>query len=822
MQPKHFTAMEVLRALFQDPGKLEPQRTTEEITKEAAELFGALAVGLRKWQVGDMRIARLITKLLFCLFATDVGLLPKSAFSEVIEANRHNPPVFRERLRELFTVMDKGGTFGARTLPWFNGSLFADNDVPDELLGDEISLLERLDRLNWADVEPAIFGTLFERVLDPATRAKLGAHYTSRADIEVLAEPVLMAPLRREWERLREAAIAAMENVRLAGAKPDTERGRLRATVEPFLKRLSEISVLDPACGSGNFLYVALALLKSLEKEVIAFAGLHGVDLEPRVHPRQLHGIEVNPYAHELASVVIWIGYLQWKSRNGIDLAKEEPILEKLEQIQQMDGILTDDLKGEPEWPEADVIIGNPPFLGGKRLRKELGDGYVDALFKVWDKRVRRESDLCCYWFEKARGQIEAGKLKRAGLLATQAIRGGANRDVLKRIKESGDIFFAVDDREWVLDGAAVQVSMVGFDDGSESRRVLLEHYETREGSGKGQRRKTRFHERRPEGINSDLTAQTDSTAAARLPENVGLSFMGITKYGSFDLEAADALNVLRQGGNPNGLPNSDVMRPFLNGDDIAGRPRRTWIVLFPPGFTETEAAQYQQPFAAIKKVKAERQKAPSKAVREYPWWLHWRPRPEMLQALGPLTRFLCTPRVSKHRVFVWQQRPAVASDALIAFARDDDYFFGVLQSHTHEVWARATGTQLREAESGFRYTPTTCFETFPLPWAPGKEPVDDPRYAAIAEAARELNELRENWLNPPANADGSPALSEEELKKRTLTNLYNERPAWLSNSHEKLDRAVFAAYGWEYPLGDQEILSRLLAENQRRAALTR
>lgn len=268
--PKQLTSMQVLRALFQDPRILEPERTTDDITKEAAEIFGKLAEGLRQWKdpttgerlVDDMRIARFITKLLFCLFATDVELLPKSAFSEVIAGNRNDPKAFQDRLRELFRVMDKGGTYGARTLPKFNGSLFSDDDVPEELLGGEVSLLERLDRLNWADVEPAIFGTLFERVLDPGTRAKLGAHYTSRSDIEVLAEPVLMSPLRREWKRVQEAALGAMEKTRLAGGKPETERERLRQTVEPFIEKIGATRVLDPACGSGNFLYVSLAFVE--------------------------------------------------------------------------------------------------------------------------------------------------------------------------------------------------------------------------------------------------------------------------------------------------------------------------------------------------------------------------------------------------------------------------------------------------------------------------------------------------------------------------------------------------------------------------------
>lgn len=817
--PKQLTSMQVLRALFQDPRILEPERTTDDITKEAAEIFGKLAEGLRQWKdpttgerlVDDMRIARFITKLLFCLFATDVELLPKSAFSDVIAGNRNDPKAFQDRLRELFRVMDKGGPFGARTLPRFNGSLFSDDDVPEELLGGEVSLLERLDRLNWADVEPAIFGTLFERVLDPGTRAKLGAHYTSRADIEVLAEPVLMSPLRREWKRVQEDALAAMEKTRLAGGKPETERERLRQAVEPFIEKIGATRVLDPACGSGNFLYVSLALLKSLEKEVIAFAGLHGVTLRPRVHPSQLYGIEVNPYAHELASVVIWIGYLQWKARNGIALDDEEPILQKLDNIHHMDAILTEDLAGEPEWPEAEVVIGNPPFLGGKRLRRELGDSYVDAMFQVWDGRVRREADLCCYWFEKARAQIGAGRLKRAGLLATQAIRGGANRDVLQRIKQSGDIFFAVDDREWVLDGAAVQVSMVGFDDGGETQRVLLEHYETREGEGNGQRRKVRYHERRPEGINVDLTTRSDATGAVRLPENAGICFQGPVLVGDFDVDG-DTARAWMKDTNPHGKSNSEVLRPWMNGRGVLGQSPDRYVIDFGAMALE-RAALYAKPFEHVARVvRPVRENNPDRQRREK-WWLHGRAGTGVRVGLQSLRRYLIGPQTGKYLQFRWFSTSVLPNSTVVLHLRDDDYFFGVLHSRIHEVWALQQGTQL---ESRPRYTPTTCFETFPLPWPPGKEPWGDPLVEAISDAARELNELRERWLNPPAQA--GVGLSPAELKKRTLTNLYNERPAWLEHAHRKLDAAVCAAYTWPDGMDDQEILARLLELNRERA----
>jgi type II restriction/modification system DNA methylase subunit YeeA len=806
------TAIQVLKALWDEPERLKPTRSTEQITREAAQLFEKVASQLRSWTVpntreqllDDMRIARFISRVLFCMFASDVGLLPPNTFSALLQDHAHDDRLFREALADLFQKMNTGGRFGPASIRHFNGELFLDDDVPEHLTTQEILTLRKLDDLNWADVEPSIFGTLFERVLDKTNqRARLGAHYTSREDIETLVEPVLMAPLRRKWADTRAQVLAYLEDAEARHTNDQAQRGRVRALVSEFQGDLARTRVLDPACGSGNFLYVSLALMKALEKEALAFAGMYGVTLEPRVHPRQLYGIEVNPYAHQLASIVIWIGYLQWKHHNAVPLDDEDPILQRLDQIKLMDAIL--DLSDpaapkEPEWPEVEVIVGNPPFLGGKLLRRQLGDAYVDAMFKVWDGRVRREADLCCYWHEKARAMIAARKLHRAGLLATQAIRGGANRATLQRIKESGQIFFAIADQPWVLDGAAVQVSMVGQDDGTETGRTL---------------------DGRPvDTINANLTSgRLDLTTARGLPENAGISFMGDTKIGPFEVDKAAALRMLAAP-NPNGRPNSDVIKTWANGDDITGRPRGMWIIDFPPGTTEEEASRYEMPFEHIAKAVRPDRVANARATYAQNWWIHGEARPAMRRALSSTSRFICTPRVSKHRLFVWLQPATLPDSATIAFSRDDDYFFGVLHSKVHELWALAQGTQLREKRSGFRYTPTRCFETFPLPWPPGKEPWGDPLVSAIAEAARELNELRERWLNP-GPVDGQP-MTEAELKKRTLTNLYNERPQWLANAHAKLDAAVFAAYGWpERPdtLPDEEILARLLALNLQRAA---
>ena len=459
-----------------------------------------------------------------------------------------------------------------------------------------------------------------------------------------------------------------------------------------------------------------------------------------------------------------------------------DPILRPLDNIECRDAVL--DLSNpenprEPEWPEATVIIGNPPFLGGgQRMRTGLGDSYVDALFRVYSGRVPRTADLVCYWHEKARAMVEEGRVTRVGLLATQGIRGGASRRVLERIKETGDIFLAWSDEPWVLDGAAVHISFVGYDDGSESDRVLNGHPAS--------------------GINAHLTTGIDLSRIERLAENFGVAFEGVKKGGPFEVSSELAAEMLDLP-NPDGRSNRDVIRPWVNGADVSGRSRGMWIIDFGTDMSIEEAALYEVPFECIKDRVEPVRRTSRTTIGQ--WWLHERSRKEMRLAIAGLYRFIATPNVSKHRLFVWLRRETLPSNALVVFARDDDYSFGVLQSSVHELWARRLGGQVREVESGFRYTPTTTFETFPLPEC------DDESTEQIARAARSLDERRNGWLNPTG-------VSEAELKKRTLTNLYNQRSTWLEQAHERLDRMVYAAYGWEYPLESEEVLARLLELN--------
>jgi len=785
------SGLRTLRDAFENPDRLRAEQTSEQVTREVAAQFSKLADALRSRGVDPHAAAHFLIRVLFCLFAEDVGLLPNQLFRQLVENARDDPASFEVQVGQLFAAMRTGGWFGIDRIPNVNGGLF-DESPALHLEKPDLEILAEATQLDWSAIEPSIFGTLFERSLDPGKRAQLGAHYTSREDILLIVEPVLMAPLRRRWQEVKEKALALSE--KHGSTKSGQVHTRLRRELSNLLTGFADeialTTVLDPACGSGNFLYVALRELLSLEKEVITLSADLGVGgFFPSVSPSQLYGIEINEYAHELAQATIWIGYIQWLRENGFGYPKE-PILRRLDNIHEMDAILAFDEAGtpvEPEWPKATVVVGNPPFLGGKRLRSELGDSYVDQLFALYDGRVARESDLCCYWFERARTEIERGRLRRAGLLATQGIRGGANRRVLERIKETGNIFWAQSDRDWILDGAAVHVSMVAFDNRGETHREL---------DGKSV----------PE-INSDLTATLDLTKARRLPENLGIAFMGDTKGGPFDIPGQSAQQMLSQPLNPNGRPNSDVLRPWVNARDITGRPRGMWIIDFPAGMTEADAALYESSFRyLVQTVKAAR--SASRTTRAE-WWVHERPRPDMRAALGGCSRFLATPTVSKHRLFKWLPSELLPDHQLIVFAREDDYFFGVLHSRVHELWALEQGTQLEDRP---RYTPTTCFETFPFPWPPGKEPQEDPRVQAIAEAAKDLVDKRDRWLNP----EGA---SEAELKKRTLTNLYNERPTWLDLAHKKLDDAVLDAYAWRNDLSGDQILERLLALNLERAA---
>jgi type II restriction/modification system DNA methylase subunit YeeA len=804
-----FETRQILQAVFNNPTALRPGTTRAAITKEAAEKFTALAQSLRTRGHEPQPVAHFLNRLLFSMFAEDIGLLPDNLFTKLVRASQGKPDLFETRCRDLFAAMSKGGDFALETVEWFNGGLFEDDAVLRLEHADMKTLLEACE-LDWSSIEPSIFGTLFERGLDPTKRAQLGAHYTDPETIMKIVGPVVVDPWLLEWEAEKVVLAKAMSGAKKKISKTAQQR------FNHFLERLRAFTVLDPACGSGNFLYLALRALKDIEKRVLVEGEALGLGRQfPGVGPKSVMGIELNAYAAELARITIWIGEIQWMIQNGYG-ARKNPILQSLDQIENRDAVLNVD-GSEATWPVADVVVGNPPFLGDKKMLGELGDSYVASLRIAYAGRVPGGADLVCYWFEKAVDAIEAGSLKRAGLVATNSIRGGKNREVLKHAANKGSIFEAWSDESWVNEGAAVRVSLICF--GGDNKHVRMNGEAVKE-------------------IYSDLTAGliaggVDLTHSKRLSSNKGFSFIGGMKKGLFDVTGDVARTWLKLPSNPQGRPNSDVVRPWLNGLDITRRPNDMWIVDFGIDMSQETAALYEEPFDHVsRKVKPKRDLVRNELEKNR-WWLHARPAPELRAAVAPLHRSIGTARVSKHRLFAWLTPAAVIDGQIVVIARNDDATFGVLHSHIHEIWALRMGTSLEDRP---RYTPTTCFETFPFPEGltpdiPAAASETEPRAIAIAQAAQALVDARDRWLNPPEWTDvvaevvlGFPDRivskpgHEADLKKRTLTNLYNARPAWLKNLHGDLDKAVAAAYGWEWPLSDDEILRRLFELNQTRS----
>jgi len=588
--------------------------------------------------------------------------------------------------------------------------------------------------------------------------------------------------------------------------------------------------------------------------------------------------------------VTVWIGELQWRIQRGYAF-KLNPVLEPLDHIECRDAVL-DTVRAEPhpvraepapvraepveapaststssvrteeipvraephpvraepveaQWPKADAVVGNPPFVGDKKMRAELGDAYTEALRKAYAGRVPGGADLVCYWFERARAEMAAGRLQRAGLVSTNSIRGGKNREVLDAIVKQTRIFEAWSDEPWVNNGAAVRVSLVAFGEVAGPASIDGTPVEV---------------------VTADLAAAAsekptvDLTVAERLKANDASCFMGITKVGPFDIDGDIARSWLVQP-NPHGRPNSEVLRRSWNGIDATRRDRDTWLVDFGAELGQLEAALYEGPFTYASEVIRPFRTANNREAYRTNWWRHGEARPGLRRKLAPLNRFIATPEVAKHRVFVWCAKAVLPDKNLQVTPRADDTTFGILHSRLHELWSLRMCTWMGKGNDP-RYTPTTCFETFPFPahLTPADtahqrtEPLADgalipadlpaavrPHAEAIARAAHTLVARRDAWLNPPEWTERVPEVVplglatspypdrivarpgfEAQLAKRTLTNLYNLRPAWLAQAHEALDAAVAAAYGWAdwtVHIADDEILRRLLALNRTRAA---
>jgi hypothetical protein len=834
----------ILRRLWTDPGSFRPRKTTRDITDAAARSFATLAEQLRKRGNDAEQVAHFLTQCLFCFFAEDVGLLPGRMFERLVNNKHLTTDVLTKGLADLFTVMRDGGLYGPDHIPWFNGGLFQKIAVPKLQIVD-VTELRNAAALNWSAIDVSIFGTLFERGLDPSKRSQLGAHYTDPATIMRIIVPVVQRPLTEMWERTAlELSVLMGKSVK----RNDKFHKAAQAKFVTWLQQLGAWRVLDPACGSGNFLFLALKVLKDIEHKSHLDAAALGLDRQQDLvtGPDNVLGIELNEYAAELARVTVWIGELQWRIEHGYEF-KTNPVLEPLEHIECRDALLTtiDQLRGESReaaWPRASVVIGNPPFLGNKKMRAELGDEYTNTLREVYGGHVPGGADLVCYWFEKARKAIEGAGLGAAGLVSTNSIRGGANRAVLDAIAKTTRIYEAWSDESWINEGAAVRVSLIAF--GSSDQEPSINGIPA-------------------ERIAADLSVpekgrHADLTVAKKLADNASACFMGITKVGPFDVEGTTARAWLRSP-NPSGESNGAVLRPSWNGIDVTRRIRDSWIIDFGTDRTEASAAMFERPFEYARSVIKPFRQLNNREAYRLTWWRHGEARPGLRKLLASLPRYIATPEVAKHRIFVFVPPSVLPDKNLQCCARADDTTFGILHSRFHQLWSFRVGTSLEDRP---RYTPTTCFESFPFPAGltpaqtahlkteslcdgaliPAGISTSSVRTASVnvAKAAKRLNDLRENWRNPPDWTERIPDVVplgmdkcpypdrmvarhgyEKEVADRTLTKLYNQRPAWLDDAHREVDKAVAVAYGWsDYTpdMPDEVILERLLSLNLARS----
>lgn len=789
-----------------DVNELKPGQTREALTKEVAEDFVKLAQNLRERGHDPEKVAHFVNRMVFCMFAEDVDLLPDRLFKRMLEASLDEPESFADNAQKLFAAMaKKGGKVGFTPVDWFNGGIFA-NDTALPMTKADIKVALAAANKNWSNIDPSIMGTLFERGLDPGKRSQLGAHYTDPDKIMQIINPVIVEPLMLEWSGIKLKIAAEMEGAhkhrsKSARTKAENEAKRLKTE---FIERLKNFRVLDPACGSGNFLYLALKELKNVEHRVNIECEEIGLERSfPTVGPECVKGIEINPFAAELARVSVWIGEIQWMREHGFD-ASRNPILKPLETIECRDALVRRGSNGsyvEAPWPVADTIVGNPPFLGASKFKRDLGEENTTAYREIYGDRIPGNADLYCYWFEKAHYALKSRTAQAIGLVAKNTTTQSSNWPVFEKLTKRCSILHWWKNQPWVNEGAAVIVELICF--------------------------KLRLNA---------VNAKTDVghfNVPIPLSANRDKSFQGVQKIGAFDIPG-DVARAWLPLPNPNNQPNSRVLSPLWNGLDLTRRPRDRWIVDFGLDMSQQEAAFFEKPFEhVLKKVKPVRAINNREAYRRY-WWKHGEPRVALRAKLRSINRYAAISEKSKHFFFVWLPTTILPDKRLIVVGCDNATTFGVISSRFHELWAKKYGSLLEDRPC---YTPRSCFETFPFPEGltpdiPAADYVKEPRAKAIADAASRLAELRENWLNPlelvkhvPEVVAGYPdrILPVDDkaavvLRKRTLTNLYNERPTWLVNAHRTLDVAVAAAYGWPITLTDDEVLERLFGLNQERA----
>ena len=820
-----------LRAIWADPLSLDPARHAARVTRDIAARIALVSKSLEDAKHPADDVAMFMMRVLFTMFAEDVDLLPRDCFKELLRDCEDNPASFCGMLEDLWRAMDEGGFTAAirQKVPQFNGQFFKERralPLPREQIGE----LRRAAEHDWRDVEPAIFGTLLEQALDKKERRSLGAHYTPRAYVERLVIATIIDPLRDEWAQV----LSTAERQKAENRGKDAIK-----TVQVFHEKLCETRVLDPACGTGNFLYVSLELMKRLEGEVLeAFGSLGGQEAltnlsSHTVDPHQFIGMELNPRAAAIAELVLWIGHLQWYMRTRVG-KPSEPILRAFKNIKQADAVLNwngyplpqvvNGLETYPnprprDWPAAEFIVGNPPFIGGKDLRARLGGAYAEALWAA-HKDMNDSADFVMYWWERAAEILtkKASVLRRFGFVTTNSITQVFQRRVIERYlsaKRPLSLVMAIPDHPWTKatkDSAAVRIAMSVAEAGKAEgvlREVTAE-------SGIDTDAPVILFKDFAGKINADLSVGADVTRAQPLRANEGLCSPGVKLHGAgfiVTLEQAAALGLGRRPGLERHI------RDYRNGRDLTARPRGVMVIdLF--GLTADAVRQnfpevYQHILATVK---PERD-ANNRATYRDNWHIFGEPRKELRPALEGLLRYIATVETAKHRVFQFLDASILPDNMLVAIGANDPSLLGVLSSHVHVIWTLSQGATLEDRP---RYSKSRCFDPFPFPAA------TEEQSAAIAAIAEELDALRKRVL--------------AEHSHLTLTGLYNvlerlragvtataldpgERRVFddglvliLKELHDRLDAVVAAAYGWPADLPDEEILARLVALNQQRA----
>ncbi|SPH20744.1 hypothetical protein ASD8599_01485 [Ascidiaceihabitans donghaensis] len=852
---------DLLRTIWTDPKSLDPSLQSSKVTREIATHLAELGKSFEGQGHDSEKVARFLMRCLFSMFAEDVDLIPRDSFTTLLKKLRGHPEHAQPSLQSLWETMDTGGFSPILTtdLKRFNGGLFKQADaLPLDNL--QLGLLIEAAEADWRKVEPAIFGTLLERALDKRQRHKLGAHYTPRAYVERLVTPTIMEPLREDWRDVQ----TAVQRLAADGKGDDALK-----LVRDFHAKLCEIRVLDPACGSGNFLYVALEMMKRLEGEVTAL--LHELGEEQTsfitVDPHQFLGIELNPWAANVAELVLWIGYLQWHFRTYGQAAPSEPVLRDFKNIRNGDAVLEwadrtprMDADGKPvtrwdgittirhnvtgeevpdptaritvydyakpkatKWPEAEFIVGNPPFIGKLKMREALGDGYIEAIWSAYPK-MPQSADLVMFWWEKAAQAArewnpKTGKgTRRFGLITTNSLRQTFNQQVLmphlNDKKRPLSLIFVIPDHPWVDTqfGAAVRIAMTVGVAGNRAGRLLTLANESKDVSEVDGRIVSFDHHIGK--VFANLQIGADVPSAKPQIANLGLVTPGVIPHGeAMTIDQGTAIKI-----NPYAkLPNV-LLRQYCNGRELlAGSLTRYVIDAFPRSEDELKRdapAIYQW---LTDTVKPYRDANRDKDLREK-WWLHRRNNLDLRNGQVGIDRFIGTVLTSKHRWFTFLPVSVLPDQTIVAFAMDNAENLAVLSSRHHTQWALAAGGWLGVGNDP-RYTKSRCFDPFPFP------DITDTQRTHLRQLGEDLDAHRKR--------------QQAAHPKLTLTQMYNVLEKLRANEpiegkdkdiydqgligilrdlHDQIDAAVAEAYGWPADLSDEDILLRLVALNKERA----